>query len=179
MKTEIWKDITGYEGLYQVSNLGRVKSLPRERKTYGKRTYKTKSLLMDAPISEKGYLRVCLSKDGKQRSYFVHRLVAVAFLDNKNSYPVVNHINGNKLDNRIENLEFCTQSHNVKEAYRIGLEKKAGRRVEQYTKDMELIKLWDSVSEAQRYLGIEATNIVKCCRGKGKTAGGFVWRYYD
>ena len=176
---EIWKDIAGYEGLYQVSNLGRVKSLPRERKTYGKRTYKTKEKLMNFPLSEAGYQRVTLSKNGKQRGYFVHRLVAIAFLENENCYPVVNHINGNKLDNRTENLEFCTQSHNVKEAYRIGLETKEGKRIKQYTKNMELIKQWDSVSEAQRSLGIEATNIVKCCKGKGKTAGGFVWRYED
>ena len=176
---ENWKDIAGYEGLYQVSNLGRVKSLSRLRKTYGKRTYQTKELLMDVQLSEKGYLRVCLSKNGKQTSYFVHRLVAIAFLENKNHYPVINHINGNKLDNRVENLEFCTQSHNVKEAYRTGLEKKAGRKTEQCTKTMERIKLWDSASEAQRCLGIKATNIVKCCRGKGKTAGGFIWRYYD
>lgn len=179
MKNEVWKDIAGYEGLYQVSNLGRVKSLPRIRKTYGKRTYKTKEKVMIAPLSINGYHRICLTKDGKQKHYFVHRLVAIAFMGEQDHYEVVNHINGNKLDNRVENLEFCTQSHNVKEAYRLGLGKGTGRKIEQYTKNMERIKLWDSVSEAQRCLGILATNIVKCCKGKGKTAGGFIWRYYD
>lgn len=176
---EVWKDIVGYEGLYQVSNLGTVKSLPRVRKTYGKRTYQTKEMEMRAPLSTSGHLKVCLTKNGKQRCYYVHRLVATAFLENKERYRVVNHINGNKLDNRVENLEFCTQSHNVKEAYRMGLEQKAGKKIEQCTKDMERIKLWDSASEAQRSLAISASNIIHCCRGKGKTAGGFVWRYYD
>lgn len=177
--TEVWKDIAGYEGLYQVSNLGRVKSLPRERKTYGKRTYITKEKIITAPLSTNGYYRICLTKNGKQKHYYVHRLVANAFAEYQDRCEVVNHINGNKLDNMVENLEFCTQSHNVKEAYRLGLRKVTGRKIEQYTKNMERIKLWDSVSEAQRCLGIQATTIVKCCKGKKKTAGGFVWKYYD
>ena len=110
---EIWKDIVGYEGLYQVSNLGRVKSLK-----------KYKPLIMKQNLDNTGYYMVGIRKDNKQTRYLVHRLVAQAFVLNNNNKPHVNHINGVKTDNRSINLEWVTHSENVKHAYDMSLTSK-------------------------------------------------------
>lgn len=119
---EIWKNIKGYENSYQVSNLGNVRSLTRKINTFnGFRT--TKGKLLKPLITNRNYYRVCLKSHQKNKYCFIHRLVAEAFIPNPNNYPVINHIDGNTLNNSVSNLEWCTQSHNVKEAYRIGLAK--------------------------------------------------------
>ena len=119
---EIWKDIKDYEGSYQVSNLGRVRSLTRKVKTFnGFRT--TKGKLLKLLKTNRNYFRVDLKRNQKDKYISIHRLVAEAFLPNPNNYPVINHIDGDTSNNRVDNLEWCTQSHNVKEAYRIGLAK--------------------------------------------------------
>lgn len=125
---EVWKDVKGYEGLYQVSNLGKVKSLDRIRKQFnhkGIATIKYKGKILKPQIkSGTGYYTVTLyNKQRKAKIKLIHRLVAETFLDNFNNYLVVNHIDGNKKNNKVNNLEWCTQSHNVKESYRLGLQK--------------------------------------------------------
>lgn len=118
---EIWKDIKGYEGLYQISNFGNIKSLVGwNGNKYIKKYYKREKILKKS-FSTTGYLKIGLKKDGKFKNYKVHRLVAEAFIPNPCNYPIINHINGNKIDNRIENLEWCTYSYNTKEAYKLGL----------------------------------------------------------
>ncbi len=99
-KEEIWKDVVGYEGLYKVSNKGRLYSIKRKRK-------------MNPTISKNGYKRVKLYINGKFKTVFVHRIVAKAFLNNPENYPVVNHLDENKLNNNVENLQWCTQKQNV------------------------------------------------------------------
>jgi hypothetical protein len=113
--TKIWKDVEGYEGIYQVSNLGDVRSLPRtENSNVGKRKRSGKTLSLR---NNKGYKTVMLCKDRKQTSAYVHRLVAKAFLSNPENKPDVNHLDGNKSNNKLENLEWCTESENLNHAY--------------------------------------------------------------
>lgn len=165
---EIWKDIDGYEGRYQISNFGKVKSLifNKNMKAFGK-----------------NYLMIALrDKDGEKHFEYIHRLVAENFIDNPNKYRVVNHKNGNKKDNRAENLEWCTYSHNIKEAFRIGLSfngkgSKNGRskKVKQYDLTGKFIKEYESANIAQNELKI--SHIIECCKHKRKTSGGFIWEY--
>jgi hypothetical protein len=107
---ENWKDVIGYEGLYQVSDMGRVKSIG-----YGKEK------IMKPGTKKIGYCYVILSKDGIKKSHNIHRLIAIHFLDNPDNEKTINHINGIKTDNRLENLEWCSQSHNIKHAFDNGL----------------------------------------------------------
>lgn len=164
--TEIWKDVIGYEGLYQVSNLGRVKSLIANK-------------LLRPSDNGNGYLVVGLSKNCDRRQHTVHRLVAKSFLPNKYGLPQVNHIDGDKSNNCIENLEWCNNSHNMKHAYRLGLvERPYGRK--QRSKPIVCIELnlhfVDSI-EAGKELDLNSGHIRDCCRGERNTCGGYHWRY--
>ena len=172
---EIWIDIRGYEGKYQISNLGQVKSL------------KNKIILKNAIISKRkgkdGYKVVNL----QGKIFYIHRLVANAFIPNKNNLPQVNHIDGNKLNNRIDNLEWVTASQNIKHAYKVNLMFphqpnnngfKRNKIVQQIDKrSNQVLKEWASVKEAAETLNIGRTCISGCCRNKQKTAGGYIWRY--
>ena len=116
---EIWKDIEGYENKYQVSNLGNVKSL----ETWTGDKYIRREKILKNMVYGNGYYYVCLSKNGKVKKYKVNRLVAQAFIPNPDNKPFTNHIDGDKLNNNVDNLEWCTQSENMKHASMIGLRK--------------------------------------------------------
>lgn len=170
---EIWKNIKRYENLYKVSNWGRVKSARN-------------NILLKLHIQKNGYLRVSLSKNGKIKYYNIHRLVAEAFIPNPNNYPIINHIDGNKKNNNVKNLEFCTYSHNNKEARRLGLNiSKKGkynhksRKVVQYDKKGNIIKEWDYMNLITEILGYDYTSISKCCSGKQRTSYGYIWKYKE
>ena len=116
---EIWKDIKNYEGCYQVSNLGRVRSLTRKVKTFnGVRT--SNGQLLKPLKTNTGYYRVDLKQNQKDKYMSIHRLVAEAFIPNPNNYPIINHKDNNPQNNCVDNLEWCTQSYNVKYAYKYG-----------------------------------------------------------
>ena len=112
---EVWKDIAGYENLYQISNLGNIKSLGN------KKTRKDKILKLD--LHKNGYYFIKLSKNGKPKNFMVHRLVCNNFLSKIIGKEYINHINGIKTDNRVENLEWCTQQYNIKHSWANGLSK--------------------------------------------------------
>jgi hypothetical protein len=120
---EIWKDIPGYEGFYQASNLGRIKSLARIECRKSGASYQIRERILSTPLNTNGYPNVNLCMRGERRLWRVHRLIALAFLSSH--YPLshneINHINGNKTDNRVENLERCSRSENGKHAHATGL----------------------------------------------------------
>lgn len=178
-KEEMWKPVKGYEGLYEISSYGNVKSLNYNH---------TKSIrAIRRYYHNSGYLAVDLWKNRKEKRYFVHRLVAENFIENPNNYNIVNHIDGNRLNNYFENLEWCTQQHNVKEAFRLGRRgsflgkfgEKHNRSKPVLQLDLEgnFIKQWSCGNEIQRKLGFSNSNINACCLGKRKTAYGYKWQY--
>ena len=170
---EYWKDINGYEGLYQVSNYGRVRSLPR----------KTTSGKILTQFISRGYYKVVLCKDNIKKNWNVHKLVAIAFVPNPNNYTDINHKDENKLNNIATNLEWCSKSYNQRYGTRNKrmLVSRNGCNKEKpvFQLDMEgsLIKEWISATEASRILNINRESIRRCCIGKRKTAGGFIWKY--
>ena len=182
--TEVWKDIKGYEGLYQISNLGRVKSLAHLHGKSKKLIRKEK--IMQCVIGIKGYLYCGLSKNGLTKRYRVHRLVAEAFIGNPNELPQVNHIDGDKANNRADNLEYCTCAYNVRHAFLNGLRKgirdsdnALSKKVNQYALSGDYIKTWDSTMQIERNLGITNVSISQCCLGKIKSSHGYIWRYAE
>ena len=168
------KQIRGYEGLYEVRSDGAIISMPREKRLPNGKLCRSKERVMSpARIGENGYEFVYLRKEGKTYRHYVHRLVADNFLSDIKNGNVINHINGIKYDNRVENLECCSQSENVKHATRVlGLR---GRKVAQYDKRGNYIKTWANAYEVQEKLGINHGNINSCVNKHRKTAGGYRW----
>lgn len=184
---EIWRDVNNYEGLYQVSNQGNVRSLDRPRKNYDINTGGFTEILIKGKylkprITPFGYKAVLLSKNSKRKWYFVHKLVAEAFIDNPDELPFVNHKDENKLNNNVENLEWCTHKYNDNYGTRNERISKAKINNTYNVKSVQCIEtgvIYPSIREASRQTNIPNTNISACCKGKYgyKTAGGFHWKY--
>lgn len=168
---ENWKSIKDYEGLYEISDWGNVRSL-----NYG-RTGKTKLLKPVKNIN--GYLFVRLCKDGKRKYKYVHRLVAEAFLPNPLNLPEVNHKSECPMLNFACVLEYCDKKYNLN--YGTRNQRAADSKsiaIEQFDLNSNFIKRWKSATEAERQLGISCGRICDCLKGRQKTSGGFVWKYY-
>lgn len=132
-------------------------------------------------ISNSGYKRVTLWFNGKQKKMSIHRLVAMKYIPNPNNYEQVNHIDGNKLNNKVENLEWCSQSYNTIVAYKNKLIKPKTTKINQYDLNMNFIKQWESIKDASINLNINHSNIstVALQRTNRKQAGGYIWRYVE
>ena len=186
---EIWKDIAEYEGLYQVSNKGRVKSLERKVWNSGNQSYQTiKEKILKPCKNSDGYLLLNLYKDGQRRPYFIHRLVADTFIPNPNEYKEVNHIDENKENNNVSNLEWVTRKENINHGTRneriaktLTNRKDRSKPVVGTHKETGLVVKYPSMHEASRQLGIKASNISACCRGykKHSHAGGYTWSFVE
>lgn len=189
---ELWLPVPGWENYYEVSNLGRVKSLPRTIPHSKFGVVRIPGKIMHASNAA-GYRALNLSRDKKDTRSLVHRLVAMAFIPNPNNYPHINHINCNRADNRVGNLEWCNQSQNQYHAYRNGLRPatddlkgakgftnvKNRKPVLQYSIDGSFIREWRSLTEAHNETKIRLSGISQVCTGKIKEAGNFIWKFKD
>lgn len=200
---EIWKDVIGFEGLYQVSNLGRVKSLPRL--ISGNRpSYVLRGKILKQQNGSHGnlygkYKHICMRKNGKTYIKEVHRLVADAFIPNPQNLHQINHKDENPANNAVENLEWCDGFYNhnygtIKERTKATKEKNksdrkglltkiernsnnAPKRVVQKDKQGNVLKVYESSQEAQKETGILSRNIRRCCNGEFVHCGGYKWSF--
>ena len=204
-ENEVWKSIIGYEGLYEVSNMGRIRSLERDMVCKNGKVRHYKENILKPYKDIYGYFNVYLRKNNKQRIYRVHRLVAIAFIPNIENKPYIDHINTIKIDNRVENLRWVTPKENsnnelsrkhnseakkgknnpmygkchTEEAKR-KMREVSGIKVVQLDKNTnELIKIWNSASEAGREGDFDVSGINLCCKGRRKTHKNFRWMYYE
>lgn len=193
LEREEWRDVVGYEGLYQVSSFGRVKSLARLSKRSDGNYQPTPTKIL-VPICVNGYCAVGLHLLGKQKMNYIHRLVADAFVPNPDNLPQVNHRNEDKTCNIPDNLEWCDSKYNINYGTRnkrhsekinsepikqkmIDSKRGTMKPVIQLTLDGEFVKEWESMKEVARVFGIHRSGIQHCCKGKQKTYKGFIWKY--
>ena len=183
MKEEIWNNIEGFEGKYMVSSFGRVKSL-----NFGKET------ILKPRTDKDGYKLINLYKDKKSHTFKIHRLVAQAFIPNPDNKPHIDHINTNRTDNKVDNLRWCTPSENNlnpityekrigENCYMFGIigsKHRASKPVCKFTKKGIFIKEYDNAQEFAREHNLySGSNVSSCCKGKLKTAYGYIWKYTE
>lgn len=187
---EIWRDIEGYKGLYQVSDQGRIRSLDRivAHSRYGYKTLKGR--LLRPTKNGDGYFYINLYKDNHEKKYKTHRLVAQAFIPNPENKEEVDHINTKRDDNRVENLRWATKLENNRNSLtrkkrsennpmrgKYGKDNPNSKSIYQISKDGNLIRKWEGIKEAARNTEVYPGNIVKCCQGKLNASGGYRWIY--
>lgn len=173
MINEVWKDCKGYEGLYQVSNVGRVKALPRERINHTGGRWIQPEMIMATRLNSDGYECVCLTNHNHiRKAERIHRLVAIAFLENPNKYPEVNHKNCIRHDNRVENLEWVSRKENC--AYTSKMGHKSNKKI----MCIETGQIFSTSTEASKVNGGDSGNIRKSARSNGKNSVfGFHYTY--
>lgn len=176
MQKEIWKEIAGYESKYEVSNIGRVRSM--DRQCFNGHAFHLRKGREVAIINEKGnYKRVGLTKNNKKSKFLVHRLVAIAFLENHDNLEFVNHKDGNPSNNCVDNLEWCSRSYNNLHAIYIIKTNRINKPIGRFNKDGFLIKKYDSLAMAANDLGILKSNLHKAVSGVHKSCRKSIWKY--
>lgn len=165
-----WKEIKGYEGKYIISNYGEIISLPRYKQNNSKLQYVEPKEIKRCVNRKNGYVYVQLWNEAKYKNIRLHRLVAETFLENPHNYSQVNHIDGDKTNNKVDNLEWCTQSQNGLHAYKIGLANNENQKIKvrQYDNDGNLVAEYNSLLEASKITGINIQKISFCINGKYK-----------
>lgn len=179
--TEIWKDIKGYEGHYKISNFGRIYSQDQYVPCGNGKGYMRfiPGKFLKILTASNGYPSIGLFKNRKVKVFRIHRLIASAFIPNPEDKPHINHKNANKSDNSLENLEWCTQSENMRHMVKMGRANRASQEKAIFQIDLNgnLIQEWKSGRLASRELKIGQRNLSKCLRGRAKTAYGFIWKF--
>lgn len=155
LPNEEWRDIKDFEGLYRISNYGRIKS-------------KRNRILREAH-NQKGYSQICLFKDSEKHTRKVHRLVAQAFIPNPDNLPEINHIDKDKTNNTMNNLEWCDTLYNINYSL--------SKPIIQYDLDGNFVKRWASISDACKNLNKGTSLIFRCCKNKNKSAYNYIWKY--
>ena len=181
---EIWKDIEGYEGCYQISTMGRIKSIDRYVPRKNGKLQHVHGRIMIPFDNGTGYKQVYLCKNGKTKVHYVHRLVALHFIENPNNFLEINHKDEDKTNNCVDNLEWCTREYNInygtiniRKSQKQLNDKNKSKVVLQYSLDGTFIKEWKSTKDVQRNLGFDNSHISKCCRNIIKTSYGYIWKY--
>ena len=173
---KLWKEIKGYEGKYIISNYGEIISLPRYKKNNSKMQYVEPKQICQTINKHNGYVYVQLWNDAKYKNIRLHKLVAENFLIKSEGKTQINHIDGNKQNNKADNLEWCTASENIIHAYRTGLFSNKNKiKINQFDKEYNFIKQYSSLSEASSITGISIGNISQCVNKKRKTTNGFIF----
>ena len=178
--SEVWKDVKGFEELYKVSNMGRMKKLGH----INRQGVKRKERIMKSSLSASGYKQVGICKNGKYYVKRVHRLVAQAFIPNPNNYPIINHKDEVRTNNKVSNLEWCTVEYNNNYGTRNikgSITKTNGlrcKKVAQLDKKGNLIKIWISSADAGRH-GYNQSDVSACCYGLKEQHKGYFWMYYS
>jgi hypothetical protein len=184
---EIWENIKNYENYYQISNLGRVKSLAR----FDNMNRKISEKILNPRKDKKNYYGVALNKNGETKYFKIHRLVGIHFIDNPNNLPQINHKDENKQNNCVDNLEWCTNQYNcsygtkadrmlkTKGQQRVIKKETKDRKIPilQYDLDNNFIKEWICAKYVKKELNIDNSDIAKCCKGQYKQVRGFIWAY--
>lgn len=186
----IWKDVVGYEWLYMVSNLWEVKSINRITKYKKWYDHWHKEIILKYSISKSGYCKITLHKDNKKYYYLLHRMVWIAFIENIKNYKQINHIDGNKTNNCVSNLEWCDASYNSRHSYdvlwrkwskawlwKLWINNPSSKKTIQMNPSWDIIKVWNSVRDIQRDLWYYQWAISSCCRWHNKTSYWFIWKY--
>lgn len=183
---EEWRPVVGYEGLYEVSNFGNVRSLDRLVKSKGESKRLAPSKVLKQHTDKDGYRRVGLHYEDKQITVGVHRLVAQAFIDNLENLPAIDHIDGVRDNNFVGNLRWCSIMQNnstelAKQRKSLAAYKRIDnkKKIIQHSISGDVIKVFNSSMEIQRELGYKRAAISRCCKGKQKTSYGYKWSFLD
>lgn len=177
---EIWKDVVGYEGYYMISNIGRVKTVSRLKRSKRNGVSPVKEYIRPPRVDKYGYHVITLCVDSKSKTFKIHRLVGIAFIPNPDNKPQINHKDGNKSNNHIDNLEWVTGLENQQHAQKMGLFNdlytRKSKNVLQVDLNNNIISVWRSASECGRH-GFKREQVRDCCLGKQETHKGFKWKY--